>query len=287
MSKKPKTGTSSSIRGMLGKPRKRATPIWRRRSVTVVLCLLMVSLAVGGIWWGVASGVGGRLVENVKWQVIALSSRAGFRVSEILVVGRSETRQKDLRRAMRLDRGAPIFAYNLQEARQRVESLPWVRHATIERMLPDTILLTLEERRALAIWQHNGKYTLIDDFGDVIQTSGLERFNDLVVVVGKDAPVKTAALLATLNTQPELRRLVKAAVWVGGRRWNLRLSGNIDVRLPEQNAEAAWTRLAEYERVHKVLERDVQLLDLRIPDRLIVRKIPSKNPNKTGPGQET
>jgi len=287
MSAKTKTSAKSALKGALGKPRKRATPIWRSRWMTGGLSLVMVGLVLAGVWWGVASGAAVRVVEDVRWRAIALSSKVGFRVNEILVVGRSETSQKDLRQAMRLDRGAPILAFDLEAARKRVELLPWVHRATVERMLPDTILLTVEERRALAIWQHKGAFALIDYRGEVIMKSGLERFGDLVVVVGQDAPVKTAELLATLDTQPELRRLVKAAVWVGGRRWNLRLAGNIDVRLPEDDTAGAWTRLAEYERVHQVLERDVQILDLRIPDRLIVRKVPSKKSNKTTPGQET
>ncbi len=287
MNAKPNTSSKKSMKGVLGKPRKRATPIWRSRWLTGALCTVMIALAVGGIWWGVSSGVGARIAEDVRWRAIAASSKIGFKVNEILVVGRAETSQKALRKAMRLDRGAPILAYDLEEARQRVEALPWVHRATVERMLPDTILLTLEERKALAIWQNKGSFALIDDRGEIILKSGLERFKDLVVVVGEDAPVKTAQLLTTLNTQPELRRLVKAAVWVGGRRWNLRLAGDIDVRLPEDDTEAAWTRLAEYERVHQVLERDVQILDLRIPDRLIVRKAPGKKLNKKTPGQET
>jgi len=287
MSTKSKSAPKSSIKRVLGKPRKRATPIWRSRWLTGALSTVMVALVIGGVWWGVTSGAGARMVEDVRWRAIAVSSKIGFRVNEILVVGRSETSQKELRKAMRLDRGAPILAYDLEEARKRVESLPWVHQATVERMLPDTILLTVKERKALAIWQNKGVFALIDVRGEVILKSGLERFGDLVVVVGEDAPIKTAELLETLNTQPELRRLVKAAVWVGGRRWNLRLTGDIDVRLPEDDTAGAWTRLAEYERVHQVLERDVQILDLRIPDRLIVRKVPSKKSNKNASGQET
>jgi cell division protein FtsQ len=287
MSTKPKPKSKTPKNQAFGKPRKRAAPIWRSRWITGALFLVMVALFAGGITWTVSSGIAARLAEQAKWQAIAFSSKIGFQVKEILVVGRSETSQKALRKAMRLDRGAPILAFDLEEARARVEALPWVRFATVERMLPDTILLTIEERKALAIWQNKGAFALIDDKGTVILKSDLERFADLVVVVGEDAPVKTAELLAMLDTQPELRRLVKAAVWVGGRRWNLRLAGDIDVRLPEGDTAAAWTRLAEYERTHQVLERDVQMLDLRIPDRLIVRKAPGKNLNKKPKGQET
>ena len=76
----------------------------------------------------------------------------------------------------------------------------------------------------------------------------------------------------TVWDQPELMRRVSAAVRVGGRRWNIRLDNGIDVRLPEENPALAWARLAEYERIHKVLAKDIGVLDLRLPDRLIVQK---------------
>lgn len=271
----------------LGKPRRTAVPIWRRRSAYGLALVLFAGALAGGVWWAWSNNTFGKLAEVTKWRTIALSAKVGFQVDEILVVGRKETSATVLRKAVRLVRGAPILAFDLDAAQERVEKLPWVRRATVERMLPDTILLSIEERKPLAIWQHNGKFALIDDRGEVIMRKGLDRFNDLLVVVGENAPVEAASLIETLNTQPALLSMVKAAVWVGGRRWNLRLTGDIDVRLPEGNPAAAWTRLAEYERTHRVLERDVQVLDLRIPDRLIVRKSPHKKPVKTNSGRET
>ncbi len=271
----------------LGKPRRKAVPLWRRGYVRLVLAVVVVGAMGSGLWWSWSHDVMAKVVEGVKWRTIALSVKAGFQVNEILVVGRKETASKVLRSAIQLTRGAPILAFDLEAARDRVEVLPWVRRATVERMLPDTILLSIEERKPLAIWQHNGQFALIDETGEVILRKGLDRFNDLLIVVGENAPRETARLLVTLKTQPELLSMVKAAVWVGGRRWNLRLTGDIDVRLPEGNATAAWMRLAEYEKTHRVLERDVQVLDLRIPDRLIVRKSPSKKSEKPNTGRET
>ena len=271
----------------LGRPRRKAAPLLRRRPITLAFKLLVVATLGTGLWWTWSHNVLDKVVEATKWQAIASSAKAGFQVNEILVVGRKETSSKVLRKAIRLARGAPILAYDLEAARDRVEALPWVRRATVERMLPDTILLSIEERKPLAIWQNKGKFALIDENGDVILRKGLERFSDLLVVVGKNAPLQTAQLLDILRTQPELQSLVKAAVWVGERRWNLRLTGDIDVRLPEGNLVAAWTRLAEYERLHRVLEHDVQILDLRIPDRLIIRKSPNKKNLKENTGRET
>jgi cell division protein FtsQ len=60
-------------------------------------------------------------------------------------------------------------------------------------------------------------------------------------------------------------------VRVGGRRWNLRLDNGVDVNLPETNAGAAYERLAQLVRDNGLVDRNVVAVDLRLPDRLILR----------------
>jgi len=262
-------------------------PFWRHRHVRPALIVLLIALAAGGGWRVWQSGWVPATIVKAKWALIAASAEVGFKVNEILVVGRSETRQKDLLKAVQLARGAPILAFDLGAAKKRIEALPWIKKASVERMLPDTVLLNVEERQPLVLWQNKGVFALIDTDGEVILRKGLERFSDLLVVVGADAPEHAAKLLQVLSSEPDLLHMVKAAVRVGGRRWNLRLTGDIDVRLPEENTAAAWTRLAEYEKTHRVLERDVRILDLRLPDRLIVRKPPRPAVRVRAKRQET
>jgi len=273
--------------GSKPKPRKRAQPVWQRAGVRAgVVAAVAFALGAGG-WWSVRNGHVDRLAGIVIEHAVSLSAEAGLRVEEVLVVGRDETDKDELLRALGTGRGAPILAFDVEEARLRVESLPWIRTASVERLLPDTILLTVEERKPLALWQQDGKFALIDYEGTVITRTDFERFGNLMVVVGEDAPQHAAALLEMLGSQPELMKHVRAAVRVGGRRWNLRLVEGIDVRLPEQGAATAWFRLAEYDREHKVLARDVDVVDLRVPDRLIVRKTGEEGGIKTTAGQET
>ena len=268
-----------------GKPRRRVVPLWRTRGTIAAVAMLNVALCIAGGWWLWQSGWVSRTAEQLRSRAIAGSADLGFTVQEILVVGRRETSRQDLLAAVKLSQGAPILSFDLGSAKKRVEALPWVREATIERMLPDTILLNLVERRPLALWQRKGRFALIDQKGVVILNEGLDRYSDLLVVVGEEAPSHASRLLEILSTQPRLMPMVKAAVWVGGRRWNVRMAGNIDVRLPEKDPTRAWARLAEYDRTHRVLERDVQVLDLRFPDRLIVRKpLPAE---KLATGRET
>lgn len=270
-----------------GKPRRRAAPVWRRWWVRISMVSLVLALVAGAGWWTVRSGSLNRLVDIAKREMVAASVHVGLRIDEVLVMGRKETDRDELLSALGTTRGAPILAFDVDSAKERVAKLPWVRRVSVERILPDTVLLTVEERAPLALWQNGGTFALIDYEGHVILREDLEPYRNLVIVVGEDAPIHTASLLETLASQPVLMDLVQAAVRVGGRRWNLRLRGGIDVRLPEDNAITAWRRLAQYQRSHGVLERDVRVIDLRLSDRLIVRKSPVIEAVKPEQGQET
>tara|TARA_Y100001936_G_C15575890_1_gene409538 strand:- start:53 stop:517 length:465 start_codon:yes stop_codon:yes gene_type:complete len=154
-------------------------------------------------------------------------------------------------------------------------------------MLPSTIVLSVVERRPVAIWQRKGNFELIDSTGKIISGQSIEKYSDLLVVVGKDAPENTSNLLGILETQPQLMDLATSAVRVGGRRWNIQLKGKIDIRLPAERERAAWSRLAEYETKYGILDRNVRILDLRLPDRVIVQKHTNGSRNKIKPGRET
>ena len=270
-----------------GQPRRRAVPLWRSRPLIAVLLATVVATGAGSGWWLWRTGTIAEASERLQWRLIAATTKVGFRVEEILVIGRRESGRRQLLEALRVSHGAPILAFNAHGAKRRVEALPWVRYASVERMLPNTILLRVVERTPLAIWQHQGRFALIDGDGTVILRDGLERYSDLLVVVGEDAPAHAAGLLDTLSAEPHLMRLVEAAIRVGGRRWNVRLVGGIYVHLPERDASGAWSQLAEYDRTHRVLETDVQVLDMRLPDRLIIRKLPEPASTPAAAGRET
>jgi cell division protein FtsQ len=77
--------------------------------------------------------------------------------------------------------------------------------------------------------------------------------------------------LAVLDRYPEIRAAVRASILVAERRWNLRLTTGIDVRLPEADVEQALDRLVALDREKKLLSRDIVAVDLRLPDRVTVR----------------
>lgn len=255
-----------------GAPRRRARPVWRGRLATSAIVLAIGASVAAGGWWAWEHSRPERVLEFAGSRFIALSAKAGLTLQEILVTGRRNSPREALLDAVGLTRGSPTLSFDPHAAKARIEALPWVRGASVQRLLPNTVVVRLEERLPLALWQHRGQFRLIDERGETIAIDRLDAFADLLTVVGEDAPAHAAKLLELLATQESLRDRVRAAVRVGGRRWNLRLDNDIDIALPEEDSVGAWARLAEYERVHRILNRDVTLVDLRLPDRLVVRR---------------
>ena len=202
------------------------------------------------------------------------TARFGLVVNDVRVEGRETTDPETILTALGAGPGTPILAVSPKRAKEQLEALPWVGSAVVERRLPDTLYVRLVERKPLALWQHSGKIELIDREGAVIPVSHLDRFAKLPLVVGDNAASHAAELLDILATEPDLAARVSAAIRVGDRRWNLRIDNAIDVLLPADSPASAWAQLANLERSSAILKRDVQVVDVRLPDRLVVRVNP-------------
>ena len=201
-----------------------------------------------------------------------IGSAAPMRVQSVMVEGRKNTPDALLRAAIGVARGDPLLGFSVERARQRIESLAWVEQATVERRLPGTILVTLRERRAFAIWQKTPvKFVLIDRAGDILAEDNLAPFAKFPLVVGPGAPTAAAPLIDVLAAYPNLTERMTAAVRVGERRWNLKLKNGADILLPEGAESAAIAKLMELQASNDLLDRPLQTVDMRLPDRMVIR----------------
>lgn len=214
------------------------------------------------------------VLEATFNRVLDGTARFGLAVADVRVEGREATDRDTILAALGAAPGTPILAVSPSRAKEQIEKLPWVHSAVVERSLPDTIYVRLVERKPLALWQHGGKLDLIDHEGSVIPVTHLDRFAKLPMVIGEHAASHAAELIDMLTTEPDLAARVSAAIRVGDRRWNLRVDNAIEVLLPADSPASAWAQLASLERSSAILKRDVQVVDVRLPDRLVVRVNP-------------
>ena len=256
-----------------GEVRRRLKPAAWRRPTLMVLAVAGLSLLLAFPLWLFRSTAGQHLQDEVRLEVLALSARAGFKVEEVFVEGRNRTPREAMLANLGIRRGDPIFGIDLGAARRHVEEISWVKSATIERRLPNEVHVLITERAPVMLWQTQGRYYLVDRDGQVVGDE-VEEYADLPLAVGEGAPDHAGELMDLLKAEPALQSRVKAAQWVGGRRWTITMDhapGGIEVMLPESDPQAAWHDLAKLESEQTVLERQIAVIDMRLPDRLVLR----------------
>lgn len=253
-----------------------------RAALGVLGTAAVLGAAGAGLWLsGLPQAYYAETRQSVSMSVTDYSAMAGVRLRQVAVAGRKRTPAVDVLDALDLPQGAPLLGFSPEEARERLESLPTVKSATVERRLPDQVFVTLIERTPIAIWQNGDDNLLIDAQGMVLGEISAEHLT-LPLVSGKGAPEAASDLLLMFSTEPALAARVKAAIRVGSRRWDLWLDGyagsGLQVKLPEVGMESAFSRLATLEKTQSLLERDLAMIDMRVPDRLIVRT--SRDPDE-------
>src|ERR1039458_9082491 len=69
-----------------------------------------------------------------------------------------------------LKAGTNIFRMSLDARRREVETLPWVRTASVTRILPHGLLVHLRERTPVAYVNVGGRVSLVDEDGMMLET---------------------------------------------------------------------------------------------------------------------
>jgi cell division protein FtsQ len=243
---------------------------------------VVIGLIVAGFGGAAAMVTGGHRavpsLPTLEQRGIAISAQVGFRVRAVEVEGRRRASAKAILAALGVARGTPILEVDPAVAKSRLEQVPWVRSVSVYRRLPDTLYIAMTEQEPLAFWQHGETLTLIDREGRPIAEPNLAAYARLPVLVGDDAPAHALGFVDMLATEPKLAKQVTAAVRIGGRRWNVEFKNGISVELPEEDVAGAWHRLAGIEKDHRILERRVLMVDLRLPDRIYLQLPPDLMP---------
>ena len=245
-------------------------PWFKRFGLT--LAVLSTIMWVGA--WFFLSDADTKTSDWINGQVVDATASLGFEVENVMIEGRTYTDPEILKAIINVQKGEPLFAFNPAQAKQSIEEISWVETAHVERRLPDTLYIKLNERKPLALWQKNKKLKLIDQYGEVIPVTNLEPFKNLVIVIGENAPQHAEELFQTLVGEPEIFKRIESVGLIADRRWDVIFNNDLRVKLPEQDVAFAVSRLAKAQSEDKILDKDLAGIDLRDPQRMIVRTKP-------------
>jgi cell division protein FtsQ len=231
-----------------------------------------IILIMAAVTYGV---VRGDHVDAVESTLLSLrdqaASAAGFRIRGVALAGNKHLNREEVLARVGVTGDTSLLFFDVADARTRLLADPWIADATIQKLYPDRVQITLTEREAFALWQKDGRISVVGTDGTILEPYVSRPYIGLPLVVGRGAETRAKEFLALLARFPEVRDNVLAAILIAERRWNLRLKNGIDVRLPEQDAQSALAELVELDRDKKLISRDVAAIDLRLSDRVTVR----------------
>src|SRR3954462_867703 len=89
--------------------------------------------------------------------VVFLTTDAKFEVQKLSVSGIKRVDENQVLAKAGFELGTNVFRVDLDQIRERVEELPWVRYAIVERVLPDKIIIKVVEREPIGLGRISGE----------------------------------------------------------------------------------------------------------------------------------
>ncbi len=111
-----------------------------------------------------------------------------LRINSVEVKGCKWLEPKKVKKISGLHPGQNLLAVNLKKIRKKIEQNPWVSSVVINRVIPDEIVIEIEEKRPFAMVRFgDNSFYLIDEKGDLIvpvKVSDRYWSNEYLVVTG-------------------------------------------------------------------------------------------------------
>ena len=127
----------------------------------------------------------------------------------------------------------------------------------------------------MALWQNQGQYPALDETATPIQDDSFTS-DELILVVGSDAPEHTLDLLRALEKVPTVAEHIQSATRIEGRRWNLYTTGKIKILLPQTHIEKALMRLDLQNMKQDLFKKDISSIDMRVDGKIKMTRVSQK-----------
>jgi cell division protein FtsQ len=239
----------------------------KRAGVAASVLLLVASTGLGIVKGGHLEAFTTALSDTRN----AIANSAGFRITAVEINGRKQLSQDEVLAIGGVTGRSSLLFLDAAVVRDRLKANAWIADAAVQKFYPGQLRIDIVERTAFALWQQDGRLAVIAEDGAVLEPYVSRRFMSLPLVVGKGAETEAHDFLALLARYPQVNAATRAAVFVGERRWNLRLKDGLDIRLPEHDVGNALAALSKLDKDERLFSRDIVAVDMRLPERLTVQ----------------
>ncbi len=207
--------------------------------------------------------------ENLRESIVG---RDEFRVSRMEVFGASEGLRAKITGMAGLTFPMSSLDMDLVGLREKFEALPRVASAAVRLGSGGVLEVNVTERMPNVVWRHATGLALYSadgvHLGDV--ASRLDRA-DLPLIAGQGATDHIGEAMELFSIASGIKDRVRGLQRVGARRWTLVLDQGREIWLPETGARTALMRVMATHATQEILDKDVTIVDLRVPDRPVLR----------------
>lgn len=202
----------------------------------------------------------------------AVMDRPQFLITRIDIPDVSADLAEQIRETSLVTLPVNSLEVNVAAVRDRVESLAAVERARVRAVAGGVLEIRAIERMPVAIWRGPDGLQLVDQNGvRVAEIDSRLRRADLPLIAGAGAEGQVPEALSLLAEARPIAARIRGLVRVGERRWDMVLDRDQAIRLPETDPLGALRRVLALQAADQALDRDVSVLDLRNPERPMLR----------------
>ncbi len=238
----------------------------RFKLLCFILCFMCVTLFFPLYWLG----TGSQKCFVHFW--LAQTRHLGLALEHVYIPGNLHTLSSDILAQLDVEKGQAMLTMNLPHLAQKLEKMPWIKSVQIERQFPGQLNILILERLPVAIWQQQGIHHVVDIDGVYLPVTNFKMYAHLPLIIGQEALEKLPEIMAILRRQPDLQQRVRVITRQGRRRWSLTFENDIIIHLPEIKPNFAWDKLNSLQKVNNILDKDIKIIDLRLPDKIILQR---------------
>src|SRR5258705_321253 len=159
----------AASRGWASRTLRRVTlPLARVRLPRFAGSAALLAFLLGVSAYGIVKGDHIATIQAaIKDGADAAANAAGMRIATVSLSGQRQVSREEIFAAAGVTDRSSLLFLDVADARAKLEAIPWIAEATVRKLYPDRLQITVTEREAFALWQREGKVSVIAADGTV------------------------------------------------------------------------------------------------------------------------
>lgn len=213
-------------------------------------------------------------VLKVSWREFKenTKNRPEFLVNFIKIKGANQALVNEIRSLTGLDLPISSYNVNLHELQSKIELMNAVKNVDLY-IAKNIIYIQVQPREPAIYWLNTNGLELLDPDGVSMGIVESGRPNlDLPLIAGAGAPNAIDEAFFIYSISNSFSDEILGLVRIGERRWDIILKNGRKIMLPADELTKVYKNLIMENKVKKLLSVNFSLLDLRNPNRMMIRR---------------